>query len=67
MKFSAKLHQAGKQLWQEALSKFQTVSREHEKGARAMAQGNASREAPVGHRQPKAGEVPQEQQQTSDQ
>jgi hypothetical protein len=30
----------------------------------ALAQGGASREAPVGHRQPKAGEVPQEQQLT---
>ena len=29
----------------------------------ALAQGSPSREAPVGHRQPKAGEVPQEQQQ----
>ena len=27
----------------------------------ALAQGAPSREAPVGHRQPKAGEVPQEQ------
>jgi hypothetical protein len=27
----------------------------------ALAQGVPSREAPVGHRQPKAGEVPQEQ------
>ena len=32
----------------------------------ALAQGNPSREAPVGHRQPKASEVPQEQQQPSD-
>jgi hypothetical protein len=30
----------------------------------ALAQGSPSREAPVGHRQPKAGEVPQEQQLT---
>jgi hypothetical protein len=28
----------------------------------ALAQGSPSREAPVGHRQPKAGDVPQEQQ-----
>jgi hypothetical protein len=32
----------------------------------ALAQGSPSREAPVGHRQPKAGEVLQEQQQLSD-
>ena len=32
----------------------------------ALAQGSPSREAPVGHRQPKAGELPQEQQQLSD-
>jgi hypothetical protein len=30
----------------------------------ALAQEGTSREAPVGHRQPKAGEVPQEQQLT---
>ena len=30
----------------------------------ALAQGAPSREAPVGHRQPKAGEVPQEQELT---
>jgi hypothetical protein len=30
----------------------------------ALAQGGPSREAPVGHRQPKAGEVPQEPQLT---
>jgi hypothetical protein len=30
----------------------------------AVAQGSPSREAPVGHRQPKAGELPQEQQLT---
>ncbi len=30
----------------------------------ALAQSAPSREAPVGHRQPKAGEVPQEQQLT---
>jgi len=28
----------------------------------ALAQGSPSREAPLGHRQPKAGDVPQEQQ-----
>jgi hypothetical protein len=28
----------------------------------ALAQGGSSREAPVGHRQPKAGAVPQDQQ-----
>ena len=32
-------------------------------GTSALAQGSPSREAPVGHRQPKAGGVPQEQQQ----
>ena len=32
----------------------------------ALAQATPSREAPVGHRQPKANEVPQEQQQLSD-
>jgi hypothetical protein len=32
----------------------------------ALAQGGPSREAPVGHRQPKAGNVPQEQQLLSD-
>jgi len=32
----------------------------------ALAQGSPSREAPVGHRQPKAGDVPQEQQPLSD-
>jgi hypothetical protein len=32
----------------------------------ALAQAGSSREAPVGHRQPKASEVPQEQQQLSD-
>jgi hypothetical protein len=32
----------------------------------ALAQGGPSREAPVGHRQPKATEVPQEQQQLSE-
>jgi hypothetical protein len=31
-----------------------------------LAQGGPSREAPVGHRQPKATEVPQEQQQLSE-
>ncbi len=30
----------------------------------ALAQGAPSREAPVGHRQPKAGEVPKEQELT---
>ena len=34
--------------------------------ANALAQGDSSREAPVGHRQPKATEVPQEPQQLSD-
>lgn len=32
----------------------------------ALAQGNPPREAPVGHRQPKASQVPQEQQPLSD-
>ena len=32
----------------------------------ALAQGGPAREAPVGHRQPKAGNVPQEQQLLSD-
>jgi hypothetical protein len=32
----------------------------------ALAQGGPSREAPAGHRQPKATEVPQEQQQLSE-
>ena len=32
----------------------------------ALAQGSPSREAPLGHRQPKAGDVPQEQQPLSD-
>jgi len=32
----------------------------------ALAQATPSREAPVGHRQPKASEVPQEPQQLSD-
>ena len=32
----------------------------------ALAQGSPSREAPLGHREPKAGDVPQEQQPLSD-
>jgi hypothetical protein len=32
----------------------------------ALAQATPSRDAPVGHRQPKANQVPQEQQQLSD-
>lgn len=32
----------------------------------AVAQTNPTREAPIGHRQPRAGEIPQDQQELSD-